>query len=66
MDSVDGAKGYKNFNINWIGWYGINPEIELITKKLAFNQIKINFLDDQRHWILLKSLSMGLMKKNGF
>jgi hypothetical protein len=25
---VDGAKGYKNFNINWIGWYGINPEIE--------------------------------------
>jgi hypothetical protein len=19
----------QNFNINWIGWYGINPEIEL-------------------------------------
>jgi hypothetical protein len=66
MDSVDGAKGYKNFNINWIGWYGINPEIELITKKLAFNQIKINFLDDQRHWIPAKITVYGSNEKNGF
>ncbi|TDE53117.1 DUF4838 domain-containing protein [Flavobacterium sp. GT3P67] len=48
---VDGIRGYKDYNINWIGWYGTNPEIELITNKLDFNQIKINFLDDQRHWI---------------
>ena len=48
---IDGIKGYKDYNINWIGWYGTNPEIELITNKLNFNQIKINFLDNQRHWI---------------
>lgn len=48
---VDGVKGHKDYNINWIGWYGTNPEIELITNKLNFNQIKINFLDNQRHWI---------------
>ncbi|MEZ7499701.1 DUF4838 domain-containing protein [Flavobacterium sp. Arc3] len=50
---VDGAKGHRDYNINWIGWYGTNPSIELITKKLEFNQIKINFLDDQRHWIFI-------------
>ena len=48
---IDGIKGYKDYNINWIGWYGTNPEIELITNKMNFNQIKINFLDNQRHWI---------------
>jgi hypothetical protein len=47
----DGIKGYKDYNINWIGWYGTNPEIEIITNKMNFNQIKINFLDNQRHWI---------------
>lgn len=50
---VDGAKGFRDYNINWIGWYGTNPEIELITNKLEFNQIKINFLDDQRHWTFI-------------
>jgi hypothetical protein len=61
-------KGTKKFNINWIGWYGTNPEIELITKKLAFNQIKINFLDDQRHWIFIpaKITVYGSNEKNGF
>jgi hypothetical protein len=48
---VDGVIGHKDYNINWIGWYGSNPEIELITNKLEFNRIKINFLDNQRHWI---------------
>ncbi len=48
---VDGVIGNKDYNINWIGWYGTNPEIELITNKLEFNRIKINFLDNQRHWI---------------
>lgn len=48
---VDGNRGFKDYNINWIGWYGTNPEIEIITNKLKFNQIKINFLNDQRHWI---------------
>lgn len=50
---VDGARGHKDYNINWIGWYGTNPEIELLTNKLNFNRIKINFLEDQRHWIFL-------------
>lgn len=48
---IDGNRGYKNFNSNWIGWYGTNPEIELITDNLEFCRIRINFLDDQRHWI---------------
>lgn len=50
---VDGNRGYKDFNSNWIGWYENNPEIEIETKKLDFNTLKLNFLDDQRHWIFL-------------
>lgn len=48
---VDGNKGFKDFNINWIGWYGTNPSIEIETDKLNFNVLKLNFLEDQRHWI---------------
>ena len=48
---VDGNRGYKDFNINWIGWYGTNPEIEITTSGLDFKKLKINFLNDQRHWI---------------
>ncbi|TPG43879.1 DUF4838 domain-containing protein [Flavobacterium pectinovorum] len=48
---VDGNRGYKDFNINWIGWYENNPEIEIETKNLNFNTLRINFLSDQRHWI---------------
>ncbi|KAF2508774.1 DUF4838 domain-containing protein [Flavobacterium zhairuonense] len=48
---VDGNRGYKDFNINWIGWYGTNPSFEIETKKLDFNLLKLNFLEDQRHWI---------------
>lgn len=50
---VDGNRGYKDFNSNWIGWYENNPEIEIETKKLDFNTLKLNFFDDQRHWIFL-------------
>ncbi|MTH14326.1 DUF4838 domain-containing protein [Flavobacterium sp. LC2016-01] len=48
---VDGNRGYKDFNINWIGWYGTNPSFEIETNKLNFNVLKLNFLNDQRHWI---------------
>ena len=48
---TDGMRGYKDPAINWIGWYGNNAEIELSTGKLNFNTIKINTLNDQRHWI---------------
>lgn len=48
---VDGNRGYKDFNINWMGWYGNNPEIEIRTNNLDFNTLKINFLEDQRHWV---------------
>jgi hypothetical protein len=48
---TDGVRGYKNPAINWIGWYGNNPEIEVASGKLNFNTIKINTLNNQRHWI---------------
>jgi hypothetical protein len=34
----------QNYNINWIGWYGTNPEIELMTKKpgIQSNQNKFS------------------------
>jgi len=50
---LDGNRGYKDFNSNWIGWYGTDPEIEITTSNRNFSKIKINFLDDQRHWIFL-------------
>ena len=48
---VDGNRGYKDFNINWLGWYGNNPELELTTADIKYKKIRINFLEDQRHWI---------------
>ena len=50
---VDGIKGHTDYNINWIGWYGNNPEIELITNRLDFNHIQLHFLDNQRNWIFI-------------
>ncbi len=50
---VDGIRGYKDYNINWIGWYGSNAEIELLSANLKFNELKINFLNNQRHWIFV-------------
>ena len=50
---VDGIKGHTDYNMNWVGWYGNNPEIEIITNKIAINRIKINFLDNQRNWIFI-------------
>ncbi|WP_264564990.1 DUF4838 domain-containing protein [Flavobacterium sp. N3904] len=62
---VDGVRGYKNPAINWIGWYGINPEIGLYVQKLDFNTIIINSLSDQRHWIFTpKTISLYGLKKN--
>ena len=50
---VDGINGHTDYNINWIGWYGNDPELEIITKNLDFNRIKMHFLDNQRNWIFL-------------
>jgi hypothetical protein len=62
---VDGIRGYKNPAINWIGWYGTNPEIEFTTHKLNFNTIRINSLSDQRHWIFPpKKISIYGLKNN--
>lgn len=64
---VDGLRGYKNPAINWIGWYGNNPEIALSTNKLDFNQIRINTLSDQRHWIFTpKKISIYGWKKDNW
>lgn len=63
---VDGNRGYKDFNINWIGWYGNNPEIEIKTDNLDFTSLKINFLEDQRHWVFppQKITLLGMYKGN--
>jgi hypothetical protein len=62
---VDGVRGYKNPAINWIGWYGTNPEIEFTAHQLNFNTIRINSLNDQRHWIFIpKKISIYGLKKD--
>lgn len=62
---VDGVRGYKNPAINWIGWYGTNPEIGINVRKLDFNTIRINSLSDQRHWIFTpKKISLYGLKKD--
>ncbi|TDE06972.1 DUF4838 domain-containing protein [Flavobacterium sandaracinum] len=61
---VDGINGHRDYNINWIGWYGNDPEIEIITNNLDFNQIKIHFLDNQRNWIFLPQKITLLGYKN--
>lgn len=50
---VDGNRGYKDFNINWMGWYGNNAEVQIETNNLDFNWLSLNLLEDQRHWIFL-------------
>ena len=50
---IDGIRGHTDYNINWVGWYGNNAEIEIITKKLKFNRIIIHFLDNQKSWIFI-------------
>lgn len=49
----DGVKGYKDFTINWTGWYGENAEIEIDCNKLDFSSLTFQCLEDQRHWIFL-------------
>nr|WP_315149743.1 DUF4838 domain-containing protein [uncultured Flavobacterium sp.] len=62
---ADGVRGYKNPAINWIGWYGTNPEIEFTSNQLNFNTIRINSLNDQRHWIFTpKKISIYGLKKD--
>ncbi|MBZ9787158.1 DUF4838 domain-containing protein [Psychroflexus sp. CAK57W] len=48
---TDGVRGYKDFNINWLGWYGNDAEIQIVIEKTPLKNIRINFLEDQRHWI---------------
>jgi hypothetical protein len=50
---VDGVRGYHDFNINWIGWYGKDAVFELTPTTKTFKTIQLNFLEDQRHWIFL-------------
>ncbi|CAM2755059.1 protein of unknown function [Flavobacterium succinicans] len=66
QELMDGIKGYHDFNINWMGWYGTNPEIEINPNAIAFNTIKVTFLEDQRHWIFPpKALTiLGLKNKH--
>lgn len=47
----DGIKGYKDFNLNWTGWYGQNAEIIINCNNTDFNTLEFQCLEDQRHWI---------------
>jgi len=49
----DGTKGYKDFNINWTGWYGKNAEIIIDCNNTDFNTLEFQCLEDQRHWVFL-------------
>jgi hypothetical protein len=51
----DGIKGYKDFNINWTGWYGQNAELIIDCNNTDFNTLEFQCLEDQRHWIFLPS-----------
>ncbi len=62
---VDGINGHTDYNINWVGWYGNDPEIEIITNNLDFNQIRMHFLDNQRNWIFIPKKIILFGYKNG-
>lgn len=36
----DGIKGYKDFNINWIGWYEKNVEFIIDCNNIDFNMLE--------------------------
>ena len=48
---TDGVRAYKDFNINWLGWYGNDAKIQIDLEKNNAKSIRLNFLEDQRHWI---------------
>ncbi|MGM0634835.1 MAG: DUF4838 domain-containing protein [Bacteroidota bacterium] len=49
----DKVRGYKNFEINWIGFYKNDAiiQFEIAETKEKVDKIRLNFLEDQRHWI---------------
>jgi len=53
---VDGNPGYNDFSYNWLCFYGV-PMIATIDlgETKSFNEVKMHFLDDPRHWIFLPS-----------
>ncbi|WP_127845794.1 DUF4838 domain-containing protein [Psychroflexus aestuariivivens] len=59
---VDGIRAYKDFSINWIGWYGNDAEIQIDIDDIQAQRLRINFLEDQRHWIFTpkKAILFGL------
>ena len=49
-----GSRGYTDFQNNWLGWYGDDMEVVVDMGKLTgINEVRISFLEDQRHWIFL-------------
>jgi hypothetical protein len=60
-------KGTKfQHKLDWMVWHQSRNRIN--NKEAGINQIKINFLDDQRHWIFIpaKITVYGSNEKNGF
>ena len=48
---VDGVRAYKDYNINWLGWYGNDAKIQIELEGQEVNYMRLNFLENQRHWI---------------
>lgn len=49
---IDGVRAYKDFSINWLGWYGNDARIQIMdVKDTPVQCIRLNFLEDQSHWI---------------
>lgn len=61
----DGVRAYKDFNINWLGWYGNDAEIEFDIENQTAKNIRLNFLEDQRHWIFTPEKITLFGIKNG-
>ena len=49
---VDGNQGYNDFSYNWLCFYGV-PMVATVDlgKAQMIGSVKMNFLDDPRHWI---------------
>lgn len=49
---IDGMYGFDDFSYNWLCFYGYPLKCTLdLNSTKSVSQVKLNFLEDQRHWI---------------
>ncbi|SDM64784.1 F5/8 type C domain-containing protein [Daejeonella rubra] len=54
---VDGNTGTRDFNYNWVGWYGENMEVLIdMLSPTKMEQVKISFLENHRFYMFLPSV----------